>query len=125
MRELLSVLCFATVPLYFACNGDPDVQGSQLSGHWVVYGASRDGRETTLLNRAVFLFGAKDSMETNVTGTESKGAYRLTDNTIYFDGAQSMAFSIESLHGDSMELATRLRDMQFNLRLHRLQTESQ
>lgn len=108
-----------------ACKSEATYQADQLTGHWAVYSAERDGKSTTLLNGAIFQFMEDGSMKTNITGQESSGPFALKDNKINFLVGENMVFEIGTLHNDTLSLNTELQGMNFILDLHRTNTESQ
>lgn len=125
MRRLHCVLLLAGILFLTACGNEVTYQSDQLTGHWAVYGAERDGKNTTLLNGAIFQFMEDGSMNTNITGQENSGRFDLQDNKINFQGSEKMIFEIGTLHGDTLSLNTELQGMNFILDLHRTNTESQ
>jgi hypothetical protein len=115
----------AVAGCFLGCKEDPSIHQDQLTGHWAVYDAERDGKNTTLLNGAVFYFQEDGTMQTNITGQESSGRFDLNENTINFQGSESMLFEIGSLANDTLTLHTELQGMHFILDLQRKNTESQ
>ncbi|HLF65190.1 MAG TPA: hypothetical protein VI603_15605 [Saprospiraceae bacterium] len=125
MYRLLSVIFIAGVMYLTACKNEVSYHREQLTGHWAVYGAERDGKGTTLLNGAIFQFQEDGSMNTNITGQEISGPFDLEENKINFQGTEKMVFEIGMFHGDTLSLNTELQGMHFILDLHRTNTESQ
>ena len=115
----------AVAACIIGCKETPSVHQDQLTGHWAVYGAERDGKNTTLLNGAIFQFQEDGTMQTNITGQESSGRFDLKENSINFQGTENMVFEIGSLSSDSLTLHTELQGMHFILDLQRTNTESQ
>jgi hypothetical protein len=116
---------FATVMQILACKEEVSYHQDQLTGHWAVYGAERDGKNTTLLNGAIFQFRPDGTMNTNITGQESRGPFDLKENKVNFQGTENMVFEIGILSGDTLSLHTELQGMHFILDLQRTNTESQ
>jgi hypothetical protein len=90
-----------------------------------VYGAERNGRNTSLLDGAVFQFQEDGTMNTNITGQERSGPFDLKGNKITFQDEGEMVFVIGTFYGDTLSLNTELQGMHFILDLHRTTTESQ
>jgi hypothetical protein len=111
------------VSFLVGCKEESAYQSDALMGHWEVYDAERNGKGTTLLNGAVFLFEEENKMQTNVTGQETSGMYQLEQNVIVFTSAEQMEFKIAMLHGDSLALTTNIQNMNFILRLKRATTK--
>lgn len=125
MWRLSGVLFLAGILFLIACKTETSYEANQLTGHWAVYGAERNGKNTTLLNGAIFQFMEDGSMNTNITGQEVSGRFDLQENKISFEGGEKMLFEIGTLHGDTLSLNTELQGMHFILDLHRTNTESQ
>lgn len=125
MKQLLRVLLIGSVILSFGCKEEPVYDPANLTGHWEVYAAERNGKETTLLNGAVFLFEENGTMQTNVTGQEHRGTFQINKATIEYTGESPMQFKVTSLQGDTMSLSTELEGMRFMFDLQRTTTESQ
>jgi hypothetical protein len=123
--KTLSYVLLSGAFFFAGCKEETTFQKDQLTGHWAVYAAERDGRETTLLNGAVFQFMENGTMQTNVTGVENSGAFELQGKEIMFRGGENMVFEIGMLAGDTLLLNTQLEGMRFVLDLHRTTTEAQ
>ena len=123
MRQVHCVILVSVLLCSAGCKQEQSYAPESLTGHWEVYAAERNGRETTLLNGAVFLFGEDNKMRTNFTGQEAEGTFTLEANTILFSGDLPMHFEITALQGDSMSLKTAVQEMQFVLDLKRATTE--
>ena len=124
MKQYLSVLIYAGVLCMMGCKNEPAFQKEQLTGHWEVYNAERNGKETSLLNRAVFLFREDGSMQTNITGRENTGTFSVEKNRIAFNSPEKMEFEVLMLDKDTLTLSTDLQQLHFILDLHRTTTES-
>jgi hypothetical protein len=125
MRRFIGVLLVAGAIGLTGCKEEPVYQKDQLTGHWAVYGAERNGRNTSLLDGAVFQFQEDGTMNTNITGQERSGPFDLKGNKITFQDEGEMVFVIGTFYGDTLSLNTELQGMHFILDLHRTTTESQ
>jgi len=123
MRQLFCVILFTGLLFSQGCKEEPSYAAEELIGHWEVYAAARNGKETTLLNGAVFLFETDNKMQTNITGEETSGGFTLEQDRILFAGDHPMEFEIAALHGDSLSLKTDIQDLYFVLALKRATTE--
>jgi len=108
-----------------ACHEEVTYRKDQLTGHWAVFNAERDGKGTTTLDGAIFQFLEDGTMNTNITGQENSGHYEIKNTQINFLGPDKMLFEIGTLTGDTMSLNTELQGYHFLLDLHRTQTESE
>jgi hypothetical protein len=88
--------------LVFACKDSPDVSADDLTGHWVIAKAERNGRPSEYLDRGYFTFTADGQMTVNLTGTEEKGGFRLADGSIRMDGHRD--YQIDRYAPDSLFL---------------------
>lgn len=125
MWRVIYVILFAGVVQILACKNEVPYQKNQLIGHWTVFNAERDGKNTTLLNGAIFQFHSDGAMHTNWTGEESSGQFDLNENLVKFTSTENVAFEIGALNGDTLSLSTEVQGMRFILDLHRTNTESQ
>ena len=125
MRRFIGVLLVAGAIGLTACKEEPTYQKDQLTGHWAVYSAERNGKNTSLLDGAVFQFQEDGTMNTNITGQERSGPFDLKGNKITFQDEGEMVFVIGTFYGDTLSLNTELQGMHFILDLHRTTTESQ
>ncbi len=125
MWRLSGVILVATMIFILACKDEVSYHKEQLTGHWAVFGAERNGKNTTLLDGAIFQFQQDGTMNTNITGQESSGPFDLKENKVSFQGTENMVFEIGTLRGDTLSLHTELQGMHFILDLQRTNTESQ
>jgi hypothetical protein len=98
--SLWTVLAF--LMLAFACKNSPDVNADDLTGHWVIAKAERNGRPSEYLDRGYFTFTADGQLTVNLTGTEEKGGFRLADGSIRMDGHRD--YQIDRYAPDSLFL---------------------
>lgn len=117
---ILGVLIFAG-----ACKEEPVYETEALNGRWEVYTAERNGKETTLLNGAFFVFAEDGHLETNITGQDDRAPFSMENNAISYEGPEPMQFQVRDLTSDTMKLATELQGMQFLFHLQRMRTEAQ
>lgn len=125
MKQIPCILLIAGILSSGGCKEEAIHEAGELTGHWEVFAAEREGKETTLLNGAVFLFKEDGTMQTNITGEEHHGPFVLDKTTITYSGNEPMTFKIREFHGDTLVLITKLQEMQFRFDLHRTTTESQ
>ncbi len=124
MKRGTGVLFMIGICCLTACNQEVTYSKDQLTGHWAVYAAKRDGRTTSTLDGAIFQFQEDGTMNTNISENYS-GPYSVTENKIEFDGTEHMIFEIRELVEDTMSLSAELQGMHFILDLHKTKTESQ
>lgn len=124
MKTAAGVILLGVLSLLTGCTEEQKTYAAEdLTGHWEVFAAQRNGKETTLLNGAVFQFGEQYNMQTNFTGRETEGSYTLEQDVIELAGDPPMRFEIVALHGDSLTLKTAVQAMHFVLDLKRATTE--
>lgn len=124
MRRFYSVLLCVMTLLMVSCKEEVSVDAGQLSGHWAVFNAERNGRPTALLNGAIFQFQEDGMLHTNITGEELAGRFEVEKNQIQFNAEQTMLFQVNGLSGDTLSLGMTIQSNQFLLDLHRTTTES-
>jgi hypothetical protein len=73
-----------------------------LYGKWDILNAKRNGNETHYLRGGYVIIDSNGTMTINLTGSEEKGPYVITDKTIRVN--DSKEFMIESLKTDSMTM---------------------
>ena len=98
----LGILTIVLVLLTVSCKLRPEIAQDSLYGKWDILNAKRNGNETQYLRGGYVIIDSNGTMTINLTGTEEKGPYVLTDKTIRVSG--SIDFVIESLRPDSMTM---------------------
>ena len=93
---VVSLLCISS------CKNSSDIQQETLYGQWDILNAKRNGNETHYLRGGYVIIDNNGTMTINLTGTEEKGPYVITDKTIRV--SDSKDFMIESLKPDSMTM---------------------
>ena len=93
---VVSLLCISS------CKNSSDIQQEALYGQWDILNAKRNGNETHYLRGGYVIIDNNGTMTINLTGTEEKGPYVITDKTIRV--SDSKDFMIESLNPDSMTM---------------------
>ena len=98
----LGILAILLVLLTVSCKLRPEIEQESLYGKWDILNAKRNGNETHYLRGGYVIIDSNGTMTINLTGTEEKGPYVITDKTIRVSGTKD--FVIESIHPDSMTM---------------------
>lgn len=96
------ILAFVFILLSISCKQGSDIEQEALYGKWDILNAKRNGNETHYLRGGYVIIDSNGTMTINLTGTEEKGPYVITDKTIRVSNTKD--FLIESLKPDSMTL---------------------
>jgi hypothetical protein len=88
--------------LTVSCKPGSDIEQEALYGKWDILNAKRNGNETHYLRGGYVIIDSNGTMTINLTGSEEKGPYVITDKTIRVN--DSKEFMIESLKTDSMTM---------------------
>ena len=87
-----------------------------LDGEWQVATAERNGEETKTLRDAYFVF-SKDSVRTNIFGSDRSSFYELMDDAIQTNFASQVKFEIAEYTAEKMTLNFNYLDFDFKLLL--------
>ena len=118
MREYLYVLGFFVILTVLpACSSSDKPDKSELMDHWIVVGATRDGRATETLNGAYFDF-SEDVLETNFMGEDMTNHYELKNDNILV-GEEKRIYQIRYIDADSLHLFVEIKGYPFHFFLHK------
>ena len=118
MREFLHILCVcACLAIFPSCASSDKPDKSVLMDHWIVVGATRDGRATETLNGAYFNF-SEHELETNFMGEEMKNDYELRNDNIII-GDKKRIYQIEYIDADSLHLSVEIKGYPFQFFLQK------
>ncbi|NBC24179.1 MAG: hypothetical protein GVX78_01010 [Bacteroidetes bacterium] len=88
----------------------------QLTGHWELANAKRDGKSTRVLDNTFFEF-TRDSMQTNFPSKEGRYKYEKLNNEIVTREDSPTFYTIQFLEGDTMTFSVDLRGYLFEMTL--------
>lgn len=91
----------------------------QIQGKWNVANAERNGKATSTLEDAFFLFEGDSLLTTNILRSIISVPYKLKDQKILQSGMPPIEYEIEEIFEDSLILSTQIRDYHFKFFLAR------
>ncbi len=102
IHKRLGILAFAFMLMTASCKPGSDIEQDSLYGKWDILNAKRNGNETHYLRGGYVIIDSNGTMTINLTGSEEKGPYVITDKTIRVSNSKD--FQIESLKPDSLTM---------------------
>ena len=99
-HKRLGILAVVFVLLSVSCHQGSEIAQEALYGRWDILNAKRNGNETHYLRGGYVIIDSNGTMTINLTGSEEKGPYVITDKTIRVSDTKD--FLVESLKPDSM-----------------------
>lgn len=102
-----------------SCISDSGVHEEDLVGDWTVVSAQKNGRKTELVIGASFDFSNEGQLKTNITGVDDIGLYSLEETLLMHHGISDVAYTLNKLTADSMQLTVELEGLNFILDLTR------
>ena len=119
----------ALIVLFFAllsCNGSnsttpevetPKVNPAQLTGHWQVTKAVRNGQETKTLDGLFFDFSETGTIKTNLLGGETESPFELSEGKIMQKGTNPLTYSVDELTDSQLVMNATIQGFDFALTL--------
>ena len=119
MRLVLGVLLMSIgVAVLGGCEEEAGMETDNLEGTWQVVEATRNGKQTELVNGAEFVFD-EGSMVTDITGFRDSGQYVLEGVNLMHHGRADVPYTVNHITSDSLQLSVVLRGLSFVLDLEK------
>ena len=92
------------VLLFISCKEEKMVTHADLTGRWNFSKATRNGKETRMLDQAFFVFHPDNSITSNLFQTDERKTFELADNRLKVSGTDAFEMEITNFLKDTMEL---------------------
>lgn len=87
-----------------------EITKDDLFGEWVIYHATRNGKETKSLEKGNFVFQADNLVSSNLFTSSNSLNFTYDKGTIAFEGDPNMDFlKVEKLQNDTLILSSKLQ----------------
>jgi hypothetical protein len=118
---LFLFVAFSVAMAQIACESDSSVQTrTLLNGHWSIFKAFRNQKQTETLDGVYFNFGENGKMLTNLpVGPEVETDFDFNKNTIRQKGPKVLEYKVVQVSDSILVLGIELRGMPFELHLHK------
>ena len=84
-----------------------------LPAYWTFQSAKRNGRDAPSLDGLYFDFSKKDSLSTNIMGSDETNRYEIAGNIIRRHGEVPMNFTVDSLTDSYLQLSMKMNGSSF------------
>jgi hypothetical protein len=118
---LFLFVAFSVAMAQIACEPDSSAQTrGLLNGHWSIFKAFRNQKQTETLDGVYFNFGENGKMVTNLpVGPEVETDFDLNKNIIRQKGPKVLEYQVVQVNDSILVLGIELRGMPFELHLHK------
>jgi hypothetical protein len=121
-RLLIAILLLSPLLWLAACNSTPDDTAQKIAGRWDVIKATRNGRETNLLQEGFFEFKPTGEVTFNLDGVPQTARYELDHKKISISGSSmDTEYTLRQLEANTMVLDASLQGFEFQFTLTRSQ----
>ena len=122
----LFLTLFAFAIIHVACNNDPKqpaIDENKLIGRWEIESGYRNGKKIETLVGTYFEFSEDGKMKTNLTptATEEQFEYSVAGNQINQEGEPPVAYTIDSLSDENLNVSMTMFNYPFQVFLKKAQ----
>ena len=119
-NRYLIALAFLPLILFQDCkSGDQKGDNEILEGKWMIYDATRNGRQTTTLKDGYMIFSEDNILETNILGDVTRSSFQHNGNHLVSSSPFQYDFNVISLTSDSLHLNGKMKAFDMNFYLKR------
>jgi len=112
---LLSSLTF----LLLSCGDDTKIDFSLIDGKWETFSATRNGTETSTLDKSFFQF-ANGVLIHNINGDTIKSDYVIEKNSLVLSDPLLKELKVIGLSSDTINLETKISKFKFELLMKKI-----
>lgn len=116
------LIVFAIFPLFLVLgckSGKNKINEEILEGKWMIYDATRNGRQTTTLKDGYMIFSDDNILETNILGDVTRSNFQYNGNHLVSSSPFQYDFIVISLTADSLHLNGKMKAFDMNFYLKR------